>query len=95
MWECYKQRDCVCKNLEELLVQDYWGNLGFMSCLYRTECDWGVDLGMAGGGGVLGFLWCLEPWRVVNREGTQFELEFLKFSPNWKRGDEDSESSEG
>ena len=31
----------------------------------------------------------------MNREGTQFELEFLKFSPNWKRGDEDSESSEG
>ena len=73
MWECYKQRDRVCKNLEELLVQDCWGNLGFMSC----------------GGGVPGLLWCLEPWRVVNREGTQSELEFLKFSPNRKRGDED------
>lgn len=82
MWECYKQRDRVCKDLEELLVQDSWGNLGFMSCLYRTECDWGVELGMAGGGGVPRFLWCLEAWRVVNRGGTQSELEFLKFSPN-------------
>lgn len=29
----------MCKGLEGLLVQDCWGNLGFMLCLYRTECE--------------------------------------------------------
>lgn len=86
MWECYKQRDRMCKDLEELLVQDCWGNRSFMPCLYRTECDWGVELGMAGGGGVPRFLWCLEAWRVVNRRETQSELEFLRFFPNLEKG---------
>ena len=49
---------------------------------------------MAGGGGVPRFLRCLEPWRLVNEGGTWSELGFLKFPPNWKRGDEDSESQE-